>query len=128
VRALLDTHAVLWAAEGDRRLGAAAAAVLLACKIGEAVVSDITLLEIAMLVKRGRVELSVPVKEYLRGIQRNYPPLPITAEIAVLALDLELPHGDPFDRTIVATAGYHGLPLLTRDRNITASGLVKVLW
>jgi PIN domain nuclease of toxin-antitoxin system len=68
------------------------------------------------------------VKEYLRGIQRNYPPLPITAEIAVLALDLELPHGDPFDRTIVATAGYHGLPLLTRDRNITASGLVKVLW
>jgi PIN domain nuclease of toxin-antitoxin system len=125
---LLDTHAVLWAAEGDARLGPSAAELLRTLKTGEAVISDITLLEIAMLAKKGRIRLSVPAREYLRGIQRNYPPLMIASEIASMAMDLELPHGDPFDRIIVASARHHELPLLTRDRNISASGLVRVVW
>ena len=128
MRALLDTHAVLWAAEGDARLGPSAAELLRTLKTGEAVISDITLLEIAMLAKKGRIRLSVPAREYLRGIQRNYPPLMIASEIATMAMDLELPHGDPFDRIIVASARHHELPLLTRDRNISASGLVRVVW
>ncbi len=128
MRALLDTHAVLWAAEGDARLGPSAAELLRTLKTGEAVISDITLLEIAMLAKKGRIRLSVPAREYLRGIQRNYPPLMIASEIASMAMDLELPHGDPFDRIIVASARHHELPLLTRDRNISASGLVRVVW
>ena len=59
MRALLDTHAVLWAAEGDVRLGTSAAELLRSLKTGEAVISDITLLEIAMLAKKGRIRLSV---------------------------------------------------------------------
>jgi len=128
VRALLDTHAVIWAAEGDERLGASAGELLRSLKEGEAVLSDITLLEIAMLAKKGRIELSVSAEEYLRAIQRNYPLLTITSEIASLAVDLDLPQGDPFDRTIVASAIYHKLPLLTRDKNISASGLVRTVW
>lgn len=128
MRALLDTHAVIWAAEGDERLGASAGELLRFLKEGEAVLSDITLLEIAMLAKKGRIELSVSAEEYLRAIQRNYPLLTITSEIASLAVDLDLPQGDPFDRTIVASAIYHKLPLLTRDKNISASGLVRTVW
>ena len=128
MRALLDTHAVIWAAEGDERLGASAGELLRSLKAGEAVLSDITLFEIAMLTKKGRIILSVPVEEYLRAIQRNYPLLTITSEIASLAVDLDLPQGDPFDRTIVASAIYHKLPLLTRDKNISASGLVRTVW
>ena len=128
LRALLDTHAVIWAAEGDERLGASAGELLRSLKEGEAVLSDITLLEIAMLAKKGRIELSVSAEEYLRAIQRNYPLLTITSEIASLAVDLDLPQGDPFDRTIVASAIYHKLPLLTRDKNISASGLVRTVW
>ena len=128
MRVLLDTHAVLWAAEGDARLGASAAEMLRTLKAGEAAISDITLVEIAMLTKKGRIRLSVSTVEYLRGIQRNYPPLVIVPEIAAQAMDLELPHGDPFDRIIVASARYHQVPLLTRDRNISASGLVRVIW
>lgn len=74
---------------------------------GEAVLSDITLLEIAMLAKKGRLELSVSAEEYLRVIQRNYPLLTITSEIASMAVDLDLPQGDPFDRIIVASALHH---------------------
>jgi PIN domain nuclease of toxin-antitoxin system len=128
MRALLDTHAVLWAAEGDARLGISAAELLRTLKISEAGISDITLLEIAMLVKKGRIRLSVSAGEYLRGIQRNCPPVMITSEIAAQAMELELPHSDSFDRIIVATARHHELPLLTRDRNISASGQVRVVW
>ena len=124
----MDTHVVIWAAEGDGRLGASAGELLRSLKAGEAVLSDITLLEIAMLAKKGRIELSVSAEEYLRAIQRNYPLLTITSEIASLAVDLDLPQGDPFDRIIVASAIHHKLPLLTRDKNISASGLVRTVW
>jgi PIN domain nuclease of toxin-antitoxin system len=128
MRVLLDTHAVVWAAEGDARLGASAAKLLRSLKAGEAVISDITLLEIAMLAKKGRIEFTVSVEEYLRAIQRNYPPLLITSEIASLSVELDMPQGDPFDRIIVASAIRHKLPLLTRDKNIAASGLVRTVW
>ena len=51
MRALLDTHAVLWAAEGDARLGTSAAELLRTLKTGEAVISDITLLEIVSILE-----------------------------------------------------------------------------
>lgn len=128
MKALLDTHAVIWAAEGDSRLGQAASALLKSMEAGEAVISDITLLEIAMLVKKGRVQISVSIREYLRALQTHYPILPITSEIAAQAMDLDLPQADPFDRILVATAQYHGLPFLTRDKNIAESRLVQVIW
>ena len=128
MRLLLDTHAVLWAAEGDPRLGSEAATVLRHCSPGEAAISDLTLLEIAMLAKKGRVTFSIPLREYLRRLQSNYPVLTVNADIAALALELELPGADPFDRTIVATAIHHQLPLATRDRAITAANIVRTIW
>jgi PIN domain nuclease of toxin-antitoxin system len=128
VRVLLDTHAVLWAADNDTRLGTEAAALLGGCQPGDAVISDLTLLEVAMLVKKGRVSMSIPLRDYLRGLQSNYPVLAINAEIAAAAMDLTLPGAGPFDRVIVATALHHDLPLATRDRAITEAQVVRTVW
>ena len=129
MKLLLDTHAVLWAAEGDERLGSKAAAFLRRCRHGEAVIAGITLLEIAMLEKKGRIVLSVPLRDYLRGLQANYPALALEADIAALAMNLDLPGADPFDRVIVATAMHHRLPLATRDRAINGGRTtVRVVW
>lgn len=128
MKALLDTHSVVWAAEGDARLGALAAELLRTLKPAEAVVSDVTLLEIAILTKSDRIRLSVPLEEYLRGIQRNFPLITTTSEIASIAAEIDLPLFDHFDRVIVAAARHHKLPLITRDRNIAASGFVRVVW
>jgi len=54
--------------------------------------------------------------------------VPITGEIASIAVSLDLADGDPFDRVISATAITHGIPLLTRDRKITACDAVLTLW
>ncbi len=54
--------------------------------------------------------------------------LPISLEIARSDPALALPHGDQFDRIITATAKVHRLPLITRDANITDSGVVETLW
>lgn len=35
---------------------------------------------------------------------------------------------DPWDHLIVSTAAQYGLPLVTKDRAITAVGIVEVLW
>ena len=128
MRILLDTHAVLWAAENDARLGSKAASFLRACQPGDAVISDLTLLEIAMLVKKSRLSLKVPLRDYLRGLQSNFPVLAIDADIAASATHLDLPGADPFDRVIVATALHHELPLATRDRVITEAKLLRTVW
>jgi PIN domain nuclease of toxin-antitoxin system len=128
VKYLLDTHAILWAAEADPRLGRSAKRALEHCKTGEAVLSDISLLEIAMLVEKARIQLAGPIQSYLLEIKKYYPVLAIEPAIAAEAFQLPLPQADPFDRVIVATSRYHALPLITRDVAITQSGLVDVIW
>lgn len=128
MKVLLDTHAALLAAEGDTRLGNEAAALVRQCRPGEAVISGVTLLEIAMLANKGRVAFSIPLRDYLRQLQDHYPALPLVAEIAASAVDLELPDADPFDRAIVATAMHHRLPLATRNQSIISAKIIRTIW
>jgi hypothetical protein len=128
VKYLLDTHAAIWAAEEDTELGQRAKLALLASAAGDALISAITLLEISMLVKKGKIQIQISTSEYLRRLQFLYPPVRITPNIATLAMDLHLPHGDPFDRIIVATASELQLTLLTKDHHIMESKLVPTLW
>jgi len=128
MKILLDTHAVLWAMLGDSRLGRNAEEFLRPLAVGEAAISDVTLLEIAMLEKKRRLVLNIPLTNFFLALNQRFTILPITPQIAIDAYSLALPHGDPSDRAIVATAHYHRLPLATRDKAITDSGLVKIIW
>jgi PIN domain nuclease of toxin-antitoxin system len=128
LRYLLDTHAVLWSVEDDSRLGPRARDELRQCTASEIALSAITLFEIAMLHEKERIRLSIPIANYLGSLERRFNVLPIVSVIAADAVKLTLPHGDPFDRIIMATARYHGLSLITRDEHMAGSGLVKTLW
>jgi len=52
---------------------------------------------------------------------------PVTHEIALETSRFELPHRDPADRSLVATARVLGLTLATADARLIAAGAVPVL-
>lgn len=81
-----------------------------------------------MLQAKERIQLSMPLADYLGSLERRFKVLPIFSVIAADAVQLALPQGDPFDRIIMATARYHGLPLVTRDKLMAESGLVATIW
>ena len=128
MKLLLDTHAAIWLLEGDPRLGSSARSALSSGRTEPPYISDIVLLEISLLISAGRIATEVEPSALLRRCAARLQVLPIDADIAATAVGLPLPHADPFDRVIVATALRHNLPLVTRDRAIRTSGLVEVIW
>jgi PIN domain nuclease of toxin-antitoxin system len=125
---LLDTHALLWAATDEDRLSVKAARAVSATPYEQLAIADVTLQEIGLLVHSGRISFTASPQAVLGTLLHYVTVLPITLEIALLAPGLALPHGDQFDRIITATAKVHRLPLITRDANITDSGLVTAIW
>jgi len=128
VKACLDTHAVIWSLMDDPRLGSSARSLIAVAAKSDLIVSDLVLLEASMLVAKGRVQLTCSCEQLLAKIVASFRIVPIDPRIAHLALTLDLPHGDPFDRVIAATAKIHQVPLLTRDRNIACCDVVETVW
>ena len=52
----------------------------------------------------------------------------ISPEIAAASVSIALPHGDPADRLIAATALAVDAPLITCDEKLRASEAIKTLW
>ena len=131
---LLDTHVLIWAFEGDRRLtGPTRQTIDTAMMDGGIAISAISVWEIAMLTERGRLALSRDVVEWIDVvlIEPAIHLLPLEPAIAIGCNRLPGAfHADPADRIIVATARHLGLPLLTADRKIIGyadAGHVKVI-
>ena len=122
-RLVLDTHVWIWAVEGmtDRLDPRALSAIEQAARAATLAVSAISVWELAMLVKRGRLRLTTAVSSWIEASVRP-PGVRIIPVGAALALDsVQLPdfdhHKDPADRIIIATARRHGT-LLTCDESL----------
>ena len=129
---VLDTHALVWWAVGDRRLSAPALrAIKAAAKGGGVFASAISVMEIATAVRRGRLTLRVPFEQWQADL-RSLPELrfePVTAEIAALAGSFDgAMHGDPADRIIAATARTLGARLVTADERLRGLPDMVALW
>ena len=119
---------MVWALEDSSRLKPRARAVIARAGWGELAISDMTLLELAMLIRRKRVLPGMPLDEALRQTEEEFIVVPIGGRVAELAVTLALPQGDPFDRVIVATALTLQIPLISADRAIRKSRLVETVW
>ena len=119
---LLDTHAAVWATSGNLR-PAIQRSVDAAAREGRLLLSPISAWEIAMLVVRGRLKLSVPADAYVRELFAlpGVVTAPLSPAIAAAAalFDRAL-HADPADRILAATAIAYGASLMTRDRRLHA--------
>ncbi|GDX79660.1 twitching motility protein PilT [Deltaproteobacteria bacterium] len=131
MRFVADTHVLVWwLSEPERLPPAIAAALATVSAAAPLAVPDIVLWEIATLVSLGRLTPALPLEEWLT--LATSPPLVTSIAIspAIAAEVAALPdtfHRDPGDRIIVATARVLNLPLLTIDRRIRDSGLVRLV-
>jgi PIN domain nuclease of toxin-antitoxin system len=85
------------------------------------------LLEIAVLVRAGELEIDGQLDEFLDSLDRSpFQVLPLTPAVAFEAGSLEILK-DPADRAVAATARIHGLRLVTSDSRIIDSNLVSTI-
>ena len=128
MRFLLDTHAVLWIAEGSPRLSAKVRTLAGKGAAEDFAVAAISLLEIARKARTGEIDLSPDPAAWLDDLGHRFRILPLTARIAWRSVELAWSHRDPADRLICATALEHQLTLVTHDQDITRWGGVSVVW
>jgi PIN domain nuclease of toxin-antitoxin system len=128
---LLDTHVVAWLAFDQTRLSKKAKEAINDAREKGAglAISDITLLELATLHRKGRIHLQISLESFLGEVEARFIVLPITGRACVRAL--VLPEGypkDPADRIIAATALVEGMSLVTADREIRQSRALRTVW
>src|SRR5574340_1797837 len=130
---LLDTHVLVWwvSTQEGHLSKAAKRAISAELSGGEILVSSISAWEIAALVQRSRLVLSMDVSSWLATVGEIEAVrfVPVDNQIAVKST--ELPgefHKDPADRMIVATARRFAAPLVTADEKIRGYPHVKTIW
>lgn len=130
---VLDTHTLLWWVSGDKEQLSRAATQAIEAELngGQIRVSSISAWELAMLVAKGRIALSMDIAEWLSVVKQIEAVsfVPVDNDIAVKSV--ELPgtfHKDPADRIIVATARKLAAPLVTADDKIRDYPHVRALW
>jgi PIN domain nuclease of toxin-antitoxin system len=127
---LLDTHVVIWLAGEPDKLSKRANESIRAAQLADGLaIAAITLVELAWLAENGRIETKLSVESFVRQCASKMTVLPITPEIAALAVSFPDPYPkDPQDRLIGATALVEGIQLVTHDRLIKKSGLIPIVW
>ncbi|MFA6010872.1 MAG: type II toxin-antitoxin system VapC family toxin [Desulfobacteraceae bacterium] len=115
MKLLLDTHLLLWAAQGIEHLPIDAQ-TLMNDSENELFFSVASLWEIVIKCGLGREDFKVDPRILRRSLLDNgYHELPILSEHVVAVGSLPTIHKDPFDRLLVAQAIVDGIMLLTAD-------------
>ena len=117
-RLLLDTHGLLWVAEGGRRLNTVTFDAINDLN-NEVYVSAVSTWEIAIKLASGRLSPAPDLERALEAVDRYaFIELDINFRHAELAASLPLHHRDPLDRMLIAQAQAEGLTLVTDDSQI----------
>ena len=113
---VLDTHIwVKWIINGNQDLSEK---IVTAMKLDtHLAVSAISCMEVSLLEKRGRLQLPLSVKDWLKEALENsgVESLPVTCEIMQNAVALSDIHQDPADRIIIATSILYDAKLASID-------------
>jgi PIN domain nuclease of toxin-antitoxin system len=116
---LLDTHIWFWYLTGSDRLPAGLRSTI-GSTPGRLWISPISLWELGILEQRGRVRLDGGFRAWTQAAHQRFPlqEASLTREVAVRSCELDLPHRDPADRFLAATALVHELTLMTVDERL----------
>lgn len=120
MRLLLDTHLLIWAAQGVANLPAKAVPIL-SDRSNALMFSVVSLWEIVIKTGLNRSNFSYGARDIRRQLlDRGYQELDVTGEHVLAVGDLPGIHHDPFDRLLIAQARVESLPLLTADKVVAS--------
>lgn len=129
---LIDTHVLVWWINEPRKLSNKAKKIIEEnIKKGEIFISSISVWEIFLLVKKGKLTLAMDPQSWVSAIESlpfvHFVPLDnnILAKSVFLNRDF---HQDPVDRMIVATAMINGATIITSDEKILDYPHVQSVW
>lgn len=128
MKLLLDTHILLWSLLEPARLAMEVSAQLEDTS-NELWLSPVSTWEIMVLAEKRRIVLDDRPEIWVREILNTIPfhEAPLNHEVAIRSRLVHLPHPDPADRFLVATALVYDLKLITADKRIIASQACPIL-
>ncbi len=128
MKLLLDTHIWLWSALERPRLSARVVNAL-QNPGNELWLSPISLWEVLTLCQKQRLTLNPNPQAWITNTLDAIPmrEAPVTYEIAQETGRVQLPHRDPADRFLVATARIYDLTLVTADKTLLGTRQVAFL-
>ncbi len=128
MKLLLDTHIWLWSLLAPARLTTRVKNALRSEK-SELWLSPISLWELRVLVERGRIQLQTDIVAWIDEALRVAPmrEAPLTNAVVRALSSIEMPHRDPADRFLAATAATLDLQLVTSDDKLLHGRGYRVL-
>ncbi len=119
MRFLLDTHIFIWSLLEPERLSGPVRNVLEDVR-NQLFLSAISVWETLILAEKGRIQLYAGPYEWIRMALQKAPirQIPVDCEIAIHSRLMDLPHNDPADRFLAATAVVYDLILITADQRL----------
>lgn len=129
---LMDTCAIIWdALERDKLSKNALNAINKADESNALIISDISIWEISMLIKKKRIEVDTTAANFINLFLqfRSVSVQSISPEIAELSVNFNSEiTNDPADRIIAATSIILNTQLVTADQNLIDSQMINTVW
>jgi len=128
MKLLLDTHIWLWSLLDPQRLSRRVVREL-DNKQNELWLSPISVWEVLILHQKRRIVLRGDVEEWIAHALRVAPltEAPVSHAVALETRAIHLPHNDPADRFLAATAKVFGLTLVTADEHLLKAKGISTL-
>jgi PIN domain nuclease of toxin-antitoxin system len=127
MKAILDTHAFLWALAGDERMSPDARDIFVGNT--DLLLSHASIWEILIKVQLGKLNLPRPSGPYVlaRLAEQRIKRLPISFEHLLAFEELPMHHRDPFDRMLIAQGIEEHCPVITADP-VFKQYPIRVIW
>jgi PIN domain nuclease of toxin-antitoxin system len=128
VKLLLDTHIWIWSVSEPQRLTRRVARALDDAQ-NQLWLSPISIWETLLLHRKRRLKIPEGFSTWVTKALTTMPlnEAPVTFEVAQALSTINLPHSDPADLFLAASAKVFGLTLVTSDRNLVGTPEISVL-
>jgi len=128
MKLLLDTHIWIWSVSEPRRLTRRVAKELDDVQ-NQLWLSPVSIWETLLLHRKGRLKIAEGFSSWVTRALTTMPltEAPVTFEVAGALSAINLPHADPADLFLAASAKAFGLTLVTSDRNLIGAKEISVM-